>query len=109
MRVALSVVLVASLACAGSRAESWHRKGMELSNAGKHREAIEAYGKAIALDPEMANAHFNMGLNYMRLRMPDQAATCFRRVLEINPADVEASRHLTLAQAAIQARAESFR
>lgn len=104
----IGLVAVLSMACSGHRAETWNTKGRELSAAGKYVEAIAAYGHAVELDPRMGKAHYNMGLNYLRLRQPDQAAACFRHALEIDPADVDASRYLTMSQAAIQSRGVAY-
>jgi|SRR6185436_2655751 len=103
MRRALLVSLLLTTACSPS-ASSWNRKGFELAQAGRYADAVAAYGKAVEINPGLADAHYNMGLNYLRLRHPDQAAACFRKALDLQPGDVEASRGLTLANRALANR-----
>lgn len=107
MRRILVCVLVASaIACAGARADRANRRGVALSRAGKYVEAIHEYGEAIRIDPNMAKAHFNMGLDYVSLRQPDQAAECFRRALAIDPSYTKASEELTRINRFLEARRE---
>jgi tetratricopeptide (TPR) repeat protein len=42
-------------------AESWNNLGVILKNAGKEKEAREAFERALQLDPGLADAGFNLG------------------------------------------------
>lgn len=56
------------------------------------------YQRALALDPENALVHNNLGVHHLNeTRDYAAAADCFRRALSINPADANAQRNLVLA------------
>ncbi|MHC4992496.1 MAG: tetratricopeptide repeat protein [Planctomycetota bacterium] len=42
-------------------AEGWFAHGQSLEEQERYEEAREAYGRALAIDPGMAEAHFNLG------------------------------------------------
>lgn len=96
-------VAVAWPLSAGWRAQRLHSSGVALSDAGQHAASIQAYVAANDIRPA-AKTHYNMGLSYLRLRHPDQAAVCFRRALEIDPGYVNASAMLTRTSAFIDGR-----
>jgi serine/threonine-protein kinase len=62
---------------------------MERGNALYDREewdaAAEAYRQAMALEPELAPAHYNLGLVYVHLGAPEKAVTEFERALGLRP------------------------
>lgn len=103
-RIVVALAAVLLVACAGHRAETWNGRGADLAEAGKYEESVKAFGQAIQLEPRLAKAHYNMGLSYMHLHQADQAAACFRRALEIDPAYTDASQWLTTASAVLDQR-----
>jgi len=58
--------------------------------------AVEDLKKAIELDPELADAHFSLGMAYHQMDMPELATAEFVRTVEIDPDNVKA--HVYLAQ-----------
>jgi len=54
----------------------------------------------LAIDPEYGDAHGNLGVMYVSLALPDQAAEEFRRAIELDPAG--SFHHANLALALIQ-------
>ncbi len=48
-------------------AEHWFKKGFFYGKSGMHKEEINAYRKAVALNPGHAKAHYNLGLAYLGL------------------------------------------
>jgi TolB-like protein/Flp pilus assembly protein TadD len=48
-------------------------------------EASRASSRAVALEPELAEAHASRGLAYLVCEDFEDAETCFRRALELNP------------------------
>lgn len=54
-----------------------------LGSQGRREEAIEMYQKAIALDPQMARAHKNLGEIYVALDRLDLAWAEARRAAEL--------------------------
>lgn len=67
---------------------------LEISKRSQQEGAIEAYQKALAIDPEAANVHYMLGLVYHRRKETLRAEAHFRRALEQNPNDQHARRML---------------
>lgn len=55
-----------------AKADDLYNRGNSLARAGKLPEAVEAYGKALALDPEMADASFNKNLVEQAMKQQEQ-------------------------------------
>jgi tetratricopeptide (TPR) repeat protein len=61
----------------------------------RYPEAESILRQAVGLDPDLAQAHFNLGgLRYIRGNYPG-AITEYKRVIELNPAHIDAWRMLT--------------
>ncbi|ABW68221.1 tetratricopeptide repeat protein [Desulfosudis oleivorans] len=78
-------------------ARPWSNLGMALQIAGNSEAALQAFQKAIALDPNHMEAHNNSGFILRELGRPKEAIKFFRRALEINPAYADAHYNLGLA------------
>jgi tetratricopeptide (TPR) repeat protein len=71
-------------------ADDWYRLGCELES-GSPAQAREAYGRAIALDPEHADAHVNLGcLDQEAGKLEDAEAHC-RAALRARPGHATAA------------------
>ena len=64
----------------------WSDMGNALYGSKMFGEAINAYSKAIELDPEHALAYFGRGLAYAELKIYDKAAKDFGKAIELDPA-----------------------
>jgi Flp pilus assembly protein TadD len=62
------------------------RHGLKLDAAGDAAGSAEAFRRALALDPAYAEAHTDLGVEYMNLGMIDDAATEFRSATALDPA-----------------------
>jgi tetratricopeptide (TPR) repeat protein len=73
-------------------APEWFERGCSLdADPATQGEAIEAYRRAVELDPGFADAHCNLGtVHYNQGRRP-AALECFRRALAIDPLHLEAN------------------
>ena len=60
--VALSVIAPAS--DAAKNAQDWFETGLALQKEHQTRQALDAYQKALALDPKFARAHYEIGWTY---------------------------------------------
>lgn len=69
-----------------SEAEDWFRRGLELEEAGASmQEAVDAYVKALELNPNAAVAWVNIGtLHYQRKELRE-AERCYRQALKVSP------------------------
>ena len=71
-------------------------KGVSLYFRKSYGGAGEELGKAIEIDPTMAEAHSNMALCLTSLGKDDEASSSFKRALEIDPDMAEAYNNLGL-------------
>ncbi len=66
-------------------AEIYRERGNAQFMKRAYKQAIEAYGRAIALNPQDAVAHNNRGLSYAQLKGLDRAVADYTRAIEIHP------------------------
>lgn len=62
----------------------------------RYREAVDLYKKAITLDPELANAQRDLGINYLRINNIFGARYHIREAFELDPFDAETVNTLRL-------------
>jgi len=79
-------------------ADDWYATGVRLANAGKSAEAMEAYRKAVGLDPRHVDAWNNLGDLLRRSGDPVAALDAFNRALGIDPHHARASLNAALVQ-----------
>lgn len=103
--VAALAAVMMLMGCSGQRAEKLNREGNERLQKGDPRGAVAAFADAVSLQPNVPKYHFNLGLAYARMGHLDAASAQFSETLRLDPADVEASRYLTLTNGAIAERA----
>jgi len=66
-------------------AERWFQRGLDLEQSGApHDEVIQAYQKAIDLDPKSAGAQVNLGTIYFNARQWAEAERHYQQALEID-------------------------
>lgn len=63
----------------------YYNEGIKHDEKGKNDKALEAYKKAVSIDPEFAFAWDNLGLCYRRANDYDKAIECYNKSLEIDP------------------------
>jgi tetratricopeptide (TPR) repeat protein len=67
-------------------AERWFQRGLDLEQSGApSEEIIEAYQKAIELDPKSAGALVNLGTIYFNARKWAEAEQRYSQALEVDP------------------------
>ena len=72
------------------KTSSWVEKGVALVIEGKYNEAIEAFNKAIELNPKDAVAYNNRGAAYGQIGNYKQQIEDSSKALQINPKDAVA-------------------
>lgn len=78
-------------------AEEWYEKGVELEEAEDPDGAVEAYHHALRLDPDMADAHLNLGRLFHESGDTVTAEEHYRRALAVRPDDPTAAYNLGVA------------
>ncbi len=68
----------------GSAKKAYAKGGNHL-RAGKLDLAVEAFQRAVALDPGYVNAYCDLGVTYMRLERGPEAAAAFQRAVALAP------------------------
>jgi len=71
-------------------AEGHYARGFVLwthDNRFPHEQAIESYKRAIALDPNLEEAHHQLGVVYFHIGLFDKAEEEIKKALAINPSD----------------------
>jgi tetratricopeptide (TPR) repeat protein len=74
----------------------FYNVGVVLTNAGQGEAARAAFARAVEVDPEMADAHFQLGLSLVGADQIAESVPVFERYLELRPegADAETARQL---------------
>lgn len=70
------------------------RYGDALLCNGKLSEAMEAYRRALAIEPSIFQAWFGLGVANLAVRAFSEAIVCFERALALQPRDPDARLHL---------------
>jgi tetratricopeptide (TPR) repeat protein len=70
---------------APGNAQAWTRLGDALMDSQRFAEAIDAYDKALALDPKNVNVLVDQGTCYRGAGKFDKAVEQYRKALKINP------------------------
>ena len=86
-----------------SQARSLLEKGKQLYRDDQDTEAVAAFEQAVAIDPDLAEAHFRLALGYEALDKRDEAEAEYKKAVDTykkhldgNPDDAEA--HYNLGQ-----------
>ena len=77
-------------------AADWYERGVELE-AADATAAMAAYRRALAIDPDLPDAHLNLGRLLHEGGDPARAETHYRRALDIDPGDALAAYNLGVA------------
>ena len=87
-----------------TQARSLVEEGKELYRTDLDEKAIERFQEAIKLDPELAEAHFRLGLAYDAVAMEQEAEEAYKKSIELykkylQDNDKDAEAHYNLGQA----------
>jgi tetratricopeptide (TPR) repeat protein len=73
----------------------WRILGGALSNVGESQAALDAFSQAIAIAPNVARNHFNLGVALEQLGRYEDAKTCYRAAIGRDPAYILAQQRLS--------------
>ena len=65
----------------------WNSFGLACYESGKYKDAIDAYKRAIKVDPDYTYAHLNLGVAYLKSHMQKDAIEALKRLIRIDPGD----------------------
>ena len=83
--VLLIILCIFVPVAATETAEEWNNRGAYLLSLGKFEEAIDAFNKAIELDPNCDKAYSNRGGAYFYLKYYDKSLKDFNKAIDLNP------------------------
>jgi len=72
------------------------RAALIAEELGNLPESIEAFNKALAIDPRFVEAELNLSMQYSRSRQPEPAITHAQRAFEMRSGDPDAARTLSM-------------
>jgi|WetSurMetagenome_2_1015567.scaffolds.fasta_scaffold00586_1 tetratricopeptide (TPR) repeat protein len=84
------LVMICTAAFGQLTALDWGNKGADLFGQGKYDEALQAFNKAIEINPQLAGAWTGKGYGLKALGRYDEAVQAFDKAIEINPQDADA-------------------
>jgi tetratricopeptide (TPR) repeat protein len=64
--------------------------GVFYLESGRIDEARSHFEEALAIEPNFADAHYNLGNLYLQIGVPQEALTHYQRALETKPDDIQA-------------------
>jgi len=80
-----------------SAARDWFERGCRLdSERASFGAAIEAYRRALEIDPELTDAHCNLGAVYYQQGRLGPARRCYERAIGLDPRHLEANLNLAM-------------
>ena len=82
--------------------------GVVFQDQGKLNEAIEAYKKAIQMNPKYAEAYYNIGIVFKDKGKLDNAIDAFKKSISIKPDYFEAFSNLIYLMAQMDQRIQEF-
>src|SRR5581483_9080743 len=74
----------------------------------RYEEAVELCDKALAIEPELADAHCNRGMALDALDRPNEAIAAYERALSLNPAHAQAGMNKAVACLSVGRFAEGW-
>ena len=87
-----SSVLTVTSAFAGNVTEAKleYNKAIDFYKIGQYEQSMDAFRKAIDLDPDYIDAYYNLGSILEYLKQDDAALTVFKQIVVRKPTDYEA-------------------
>lgn len=87
---------------ARSEAKRLYKEGLKYGQAGLLAQCAETLEKAVALDPQFADAYFHLGHAYFDMKRWSEAVDNLARAVDLNPKDTEAKDRLSFARTMLQ-------
>jgi DNA-binding helix-hairpin-helix protein with protein kinase domain/Flp pilus assembly protein TadD len=85
-----------------AEAQQHFADGIQLTKARDYQEAIDAYQQAIALNPDLAEAHHELAFAFFKLGKFKESIASSQRAIKLKPGDADTYRNLGLAYSALR-------
>jgi len=82
----------------GSNPKLYTYLGYAYTHLGKYADALNAFKKALKVNPEYAEAYAGIGFLYLRLNSPKVAVIAFKKAHELNPREISYGVNLAISQ-----------
>jgi tetratricopeptide (TPR) repeat protein len=69
--------------------KSWIKKGRALVSSGRYEEALQAYDKALTLNPDDSDSWHRKSIELYKLCRYEEARQAYDRAIELNPNDFD--------------------
>ena len=67
-----------------------YQQGVDMVNAKAYDTAVDCFSRAIALNPEMTDAYYNIASIYVQQKKYDEAYNIYLKIVKMNPYDYDA-------------------
>jgi tetratricopeptide (TPR) repeat protein len=81
----MAITLLCLPASGQTTAQDWYNKGLALDNQGRYDEAIQAYDKAIEIDPRDKDIWNNKGIALYDQKRYSEAIQAYDKAIELDP------------------------
>jgi len=85
------------IAGCGNKADSYNKKGLVFYDQRKYDKAITEFKKALEVNPNHYEAHFDLGMAYYSKGMIDESIKELKRAIEIDPNKAKAHYNIAFA------------
>ena len=72
-----------------TNAQSWNHLGLAYHGLGEYEKAIEAYQKALTINPDLESVRYNLGVLYLQTDRPGDAARELTSFVVMRPTSVD--------------------
>ena len=90
LSILVSLTVTPAFANNVTEAKLYYNKGIDFYKIGQYDKSMEAFRKAIDLDPEYIDAYYNLGSMLEYLEQDEAALTVFKQIVVRKPSDYEA-------------------
>ena len=89
LSIMVSLTVAPAFANDVTEAKLYYNKGIDFYKIGQYDKSMEAFRKAIDLDPEYIDAYYNLGNTYAEMKNFSKALHYYSRSLDFNSQDTE--------------------
>ncbi|MEO2069403.1 MAG: tetratricopeptide repeat protein [Desulfurobacteriaceae bacterium] len=87
-----------AIAKGGKTPKNYTYLGYAYLHLGKYTNALDAFKKALEIDPNYAEAFAGIGFMYLKLKSPRAAAIAFKKAYDLNPKEISYGINLAISK-----------